>query len=172
MSCRDGDDCLNVPHPLNVPHQLIGVSPRGESMSRRIRLRHVPGRLATGAFILNAGLSKRQPDDATAAMLHGMAAGTYPFLKPIPPRRFVNLLSAGEITLGAVLLLPVVPTALAGAALVAFSAGLLGMYVRTPGMREEGSVRPTQQGTIIAKDVWMLGIGLGLVIDAVAEDDR
>jgi hypothetical protein len=135
-------------------------------------LRHIPGLLAAGAFILNSGLSKRQVDDGTAAMLHGMAAGTYPFLGSIPPRRFVRLLSAGEMTLGAALLIPVVPTAVAGAALAAFSAGLLGLYLRTPGMREEGSVRPTQQGIIIAKDVWMLGIGLGLVLDAVTEDDR
>jgi hypothetical protein len=140
-------------------------------MSRPTRLRHIPGRLATGAFILSSGLSKRHADDATAALLHGMAAGTYPFLKSIPPRRFVQLLSAGEMALGAALLLPVVPTLLAGAALTAFSAGLVGLYLRTPGMTEEGSVRPTQQGVAIAKDVWMLGIGLGFVVDALADDD-
>jgi hypothetical protein len=42
------------------------------------------------------------------------------------------------------------------------------MYLRTPGMHKEGSVAPTQQGTGLAKDVWMLGIGLGFVVDAVA----
>lgn len=36
------------------------------------------------------------------------------------------------------LLLTVVPTAVAGAGLAAFSAGLLGLYLRTPGMRQEG----------------------------------
>jgi hypothetical protein len=28
----------------------------------------------------------------------------------------------------------------------------------------ENSPRPTQQGTALAKDVWMMGIALGLVI--------
>jgi hypothetical protein len=140
-------------------------------MSRSIRLRHLPGRLATGAFILNSGLSKRHADDATAAALHGMASGTYPFLTSMPPRRFLQLLSAGETAIGVALLLPVVPTALAGAALTAFSAGLIGLYLRTPGMSEPGSIRPTQQGTAIAKDIWMLGIGLGLLIDALSDDD-
>ena len=33
-------------------------------------------------------------------------------------------------------------------------------------MHAEGNPRPTQQGTALSKDVWMLGIGAGLVIDA------
>jgi hypothetical protein len=43
-------------------------------MSRHVRLRHLPGRLTTGVFIVNSGLSKRHADDDTAAALHGMAA--------------------------------------------------------------------------------------------------
>ena len=134
-------------------------------MSRRVRLRHLPGRFTTGLFIVNSGLSKRHVDDDTAAALHGMAAVAYPFLRSIPPRRFVRLVCAGELALGTALLLPVLPTVVAGAALTAFSAGLLGVYLRTPGMREERSLRPTQQGIAIAKDVWMFGIGLTLLID-------
>jgi hypothetical protein len=141
-------------------------------MSRSVKLRHLPGRFAAGAFVLNSGLSKRRPDDATAAALHGMAVGTYPFLRSIPPDRFVRLLSTTEITLGAALLIPWVPALAAGAALSAFSAGLVGLYLRTPGLREKGSLRPTQQGVAIAKDIWMLGIGLGLVVDALTDDDR
>jgi hypothetical protein len=132
---------------------------------------HLPARLAAGAVILNSGLSKRQADETTAAMLHGMAAGTYPFLRRIPPAQFTRLLSASEIALGAALMLPVVPTALAGAGLTAFAAGLVGLYLRTPGMREEGSLRPTQQGTALAKDVWLLGIGLSFVIESLTRDD-
>jgi hypothetical protein len=67
------------------------------------------------------------------------------------------------VGLGAALLLPFVPDGLAGAALTAFSAGLLGLYVRVPGLRQEGSIRPTQQGTAIAKDVWLLALGLSLM---------
>jgi uncharacterized membrane protein YphA (DoxX/SURF4 family) len=145
---------------------------RNTAMKAPIKLRHLPARLATGAVILNSGLSKRRADEATAAGLHGMAAGTYPFLNKIPPRRFAQLLSAAEITLGTALLLPIVPTALAGAGLAAFSAGLVGLYLRTPGMREPGSLRPTEQGLVIAKDVWMLGIGLGFVIEALTGDEN
>ncbi|AOW90422.1 hypothetical protein ACWDU3_10050 [Streptomyces olivaceus] len=132
-----------------------------------VELRHVAPRLATGAFILNSGLAKRGADEQTAATMHGMAKNTYPFLGKVEPGKFVRLLSAGEIALGAALLLPVVPTALAGAGLTAFSAGLLGLYLRTPGMREEGGLRPTQEGTALAKDTWMLGIGIGFVVDGI-----
>jgi hypothetical protein len=54
---------------------------------------------------------------------------------------------------------------LAGAALTAFGGGLLSLYVRTPGMRQEGSIRPTQAGTALAKDVWLVGAGLTLLLD-------
>lgn len=133
------------------------------------KVRRSPGRLATGAFILNSGIGKWSADEETAARLHGMAAGTYPFLRNIKPTDFAKLLSAGEIALGAALLLPVVPAALAGAGLTAFSGALLGMYLRTPGLRREHSLRPSQQGVPLAKDVWMLGVGLGLLADAITD---
>jgi hypothetical protein len=133
-----------------------------------VKLADLAPRFATGAFILNAGLNKRHVEPEHAAGLHGMASGTYPFLGKMEPQQFAKLLSAAEITLGAALLAPVVPTALAGAALAAFAGGLLGMYLRTPGMHKEGSLAPTQQGTAVAKDVWMLGIGVGFVADALA----
>jgi hypothetical protein len=38
-------------------------------------------------------------------------------------------------------------------------------------MREERSLRPTQQGMTLAKDVWMFGIGLTLLIDGLGDDD-
>jgi uncharacterized membrane protein YphA (DoxX/SURF4 family) len=121
-------------------------------------------RIATGAFILNSGLGKRNADEGTAAGLHGFAASTYPFLKDVPPATFAKALATGEIVIGAALLTPFVPTAVAGAALTAFSAGLLGLYLRTPGMTKPGlSVAPTQEGLPISKDVWMLGIGIGLL---------
>jgi hypothetical protein len=34
-------------------------------------------------------------------------------------------------------------------------------------MRKPGSLAPTPQGVTISKDVWMLGIGLGLLGDAL-----
>ncbi|TQS40904.1 hypothetical protein [Cryptosporangium phraense] len=131
------------------------------------RLSQLPPRLATGAYILNSGLSKRNADEEAAAGMHGMAAGTYPFLAGIEPKQFAKYLSTAEIALGTALLVPIVPAAVAGAGLAAFAGGLLGLYLKTPGLREEGSIRPTQAGTPIAKDVWMFGIGAGLVLESL-----
>jgi hypothetical protein len=36
-------------------------------------------------------------------------------------------------------------------------------------MRQEGSLRPTQPGIPLAKDAWMVGIGLALMVDELAE---
>lgn len=134
-----------------------------------IKIGHLPPRIAAGAFILNSGISKLSADEAALAQLHGFAAGTYPFLNKLKPKDFVRLLAATEITLGTALLIPVVPSAAVGAGLAAFSGGLLGLYVRTPGMRKPGTLLPTEQGTPFAKDIWMAGIGLGLVIDELTE---
>ncbi|GGM63105.1 hypothetical protein GCM10010106_06310 [Thermopolyspora flexuosa] len=129
------------------------------------RPHQLPGRLAAGAVILNSGLGKARADEKTATELHAMAKGTYPFLENMDPVRFTRLLSKVEIALGTALLVPFVPGLLAGAGLSAFAGGLLGLYLRTPGMREEHTLRPTEQGTALAKDVWLLGIGLGLVVE-------
>jgi hypothetical protein len=129
---------------------------------------HVPLRLATGAFILNSGLSKRKLPPEAAEGLQGMAANALPQVKTMDAKVFGQTLSTGEITLGAALLTPFVPSTLVGAALTAFSGGLIGMYLRTPGMTEDGSrFRPSQQGTAVAKDVWLVGVGLSLLIDGV-----
>ena len=53
-----------------------------------------------------------------------------------------------------------------------FSGSLLGMYLRTPALHKEGSVAPSSQGVAIAKDVWMFGIGLALVIDSLTSRRR
>ncbi|MDQ1662435.1 MAG: hypothetical protein QOJ68_2415 [Blastococcus sp.] len=132
-------------------------------MNLPITLSEIGPRLSAGAFILNSGLGKRGADASTAASLQGFAAGTYPFLKKLEPQQFASALAASEIAVGAALLTPFVPTALAGAALTGFSGGLLGLYLKTPGMRKPGSLAPTPDGLTIAKDVWLLGIGIGLL---------
>jgi len=136
-----------------------------------MRIRHIPGRLATGSFILHAGLEKWHGDVEQATGIHRTATGAFPFLAKIPPRRFLKLLAAGEIATGTALLAPFVPAALAGAALTAFSGSLLTLYWRTPGMRKPGSVWATPNGLAVSKDVWMLGIGLGLIADALISED-
>ena len=132
-------------------------------MGLPITLSEIGPRISAGAFILNSGLGKRDADEATAAGLHGFASGTYPFLKNVDPKTFAKALSYGEIAVGTALLTPFVPTAVAGAVLTAFSGGLLGLYLNTPGMRKPGSLAPTQEGLTVAKDVWLLGIGVGLL---------
>lgn len=131
------------------------------------RLHDLPGRLATGAYILNAGIGKRNAPAERAAGLHGGAAKAFPMFKDVPPETFVRRLSTAEICVGAVLLTPMVPTLVAGAALTAFSGGLVAMYLRTPAMRLPNSLRPSDQGTAVAKDTWMLGMGLGFVLDSL-----
>lgn len=97
-----------------------------------------------------------------------MAAGAFPFLNAIPPERFIKLLSVAEIGTGAALLAPFVPSAVAGAALTGFSGGLVAMYARTPALRNPGSIWPNENGIAVAKDVWMLGIGLGFVLGGLS----
>jgi hypothetical protein len=138
-------------------------------MQISIKLRQLPPRIAAGAFILNSGIGKLSADEKTAAQLHGFAAGSFPFLHKLKPEDFVRALAVSEIALGAALLIPVVPAVIAGAGLTAFSGGLLGLYARTPGMRKEGSPLPTQEGIPLAKDVWLAGIGLGLLIDDLTD---
>src|SRR5258705_9390783 len=111
-------------------------------MGVSIKARHLPPRIAAGAFILNSGIGKLSADEAAAAQLHGFAAGTYPFLNKLKPADFVRILAATEITLGVALLIPVIPASVAGAGLAAFSGGLLGLYARTPGMRKQGTPLP------------------------------
>ena len=131
-----------------------------------VKARDLPGRIATGAYILHSGLDKWRADEIRATALHGTAARAFPVLDRIPPARFLRLLAASEIAIGTALLAPIVPNALAGAALTGFSGSLVTMYARTPALRRPGSIWPSQAGVAVSKDIWMLGIGLGLVADA------
>jgi uncharacterized membrane protein YphA (DoxX/SURF4 family) len=137
------------------------------AMRLRVAPRSVPGRLATGAYIAHAGLGKWRGSAEQATGVHGMAAAAYPPLEPIPPRVFLKLLAAGELATGALLLSPFTSDATAGAALTGFSGALLTMYLRTPTLHKPGSVWPTPAGMAVSKDVWMLGIGLGLLGDVL-----
>lgn len=131
----------------------------------RSAARQLPVRLTVGTFFLNSGLSKRGADQATAEGLRQFTTTAYPSLGKLDAQRLTRALSVGEIAIAAALLLPVVPAAIAGSALTAFSVGTLGLYLRVPGMHKNGSLRPTEQGIPLAKDVWMLGIGISLIIE-------
>jgi hypothetical protein len=137
-----------------------------------MNLTQFPLRASIGAFVLNSGLSKWGLEGQAAEAIHGMAVGAIPPLGKIEPRRFARLLSAGEVALGSALLTPFIPSALAGAGLLAFGAGLMQLYWKTPGMHEPGSPRPTQQGIGIAKDFWLVGAGLTLILDDLVRSRR
>jgi hypothetical protein len=130
-----------------------------------LHLRNVPTRVASGAYILHSGLSKWNGTEEQAKALHALASGAYPVLGKVEPATFLKVLAGAEIGIGAALLTPFVGNRLAGAALTAFSGSLIGMYLRTPALHEPGSVWPTRAGTAISKDVWMVGIGVGLLAD-------
>jgi hypothetical protein len=132
------------------------------------KLWHVPVRLATGAVILDQGLSKLGMDEEHAKWFHERAVLVYPQLGDVAPKDFVQLLAAGEIALGSSLLgMGFVPPGVAGLGLTAFGGSLTRLYLTAPGMRREGSLGPSQQGIALVKDSWMLAIGAALVLDAL-----
>lgn len=121
-------------------------------------------RAVPGAFILNSGIGKLGMPAEMAEALQGMAAKGVPPLGDLTPEQFGKFLSYGEIAVGAALLLPFVPRKVAGLGLAAFSGSMISMYLRTPGMTEADGVRPSQDGTSLAKDSWLLAIAAALIL--------
>lgn len=130
-----------------------------------MKLRQIPARVAAGAYLINSGINKLDLPEETVASLQDLGAQGVPQIKQIDRAQFGKLLAYGEIAMGGLLLLPFVPGWLAGLPVTAFSAGLLNAYRKTPGMTVDG-IRPTQEGIGMAKDVFLLGIGGSLVLDA------
>ena len=128
----------------------------------------IPLRLASGAFILNSGLNKRGISAEQAQGLRDMGARGLPALANLSPEQFKKFLVTTEIGVGSALLAPFVPGWLAGSALTAFSGGLFSMYLNTPEMTEADGVRPSQEGTGVAKDIFLVGSGLAIAADSVA----
>lgn len=120
-------------------------------------------RATTGAFILNSGIGKLGMDEGTASYLQGMAKTGVPQVEALDAKTFGKALSYAETALGAALLCPLVSPRIAGLALTGFGAGLLTMYFGNDDMTQEDGIRPTQEGTALAKDVFLVGAGLALV---------
>ncbi|MDO4917160.1 MAG: DoxX family membrane protein [Rothia sp. (in: high G+C Gram-positive bacteria)] len=121
-------------------------------------------RLTSGALILNSGIGKLSMDEGTYAYLQQMAKTGIPQVEQVSPKTFGKALAYSETALGAALLLPIVPAKLAGLGLTAFSAGMLTMYFGDEKMTMEDGIRPSQEGTALAKDVVLLGAGLALFL--------
>jgi hypothetical protein len=130
-----------------------------------MHLRNVPTRLAAGGYILHTGLEKWNGSEEQAKGLHALASAAYPVLDKVPPATLLKALSIAEMSIGTALLLPVVGNKIAGTLLAGFGGGLVALYLRTPALRQPGSVWPNQSGIAVSKDVWVLGIGLGLLAD-------
>ena len=128
-----------------------------------MRVSHVPLRAATGAFILNEGLGRRSVDPKGTDGL----ASTIPPLATAEPATVGKAVAGAEVALGALLLAPFIPPVVAGAALAAFSAGLL----RSRWHSIDRDPEPDKEKTV-AKDLWMLGTGLALVLDGVTDGTR
>lgn len=126
-----------------------------------LALRAIPG-----AFILNSGYGKLNLDEQTAGQLQSMAANAFPAVKDLDAETFGKALAYSEFVVGGALVLPVVPSRVAGLALGAFAGGLLTMYFKTDEMTEEDGIRPSQAGTAVAKDSWIAAIALALVLQS------
>lgn len=121
-------------------------------------------RAVPGAFILNSGIGKLGIDEESAGGLQQMAANGVPLVENMTPAQFGKFLSYGEIAVGSALLLPFVPTRIAGAALTTFAAGLVANYFSIDSMTKDDGIRPSEDGTAVAKDTWLAAIGLALLI--------
>jgi hypothetical protein len=128
-----------------------------------MRVSHLPLRAAMGAFILNEGLGKRPVDPRGADGL----PNAFPQLATMSPATVSKGVVATEVAVGGLLLAPFVPPLVAGAALAAFGAGMLQARMRSVERTEE----PEKEKTV-AKDLWMLGTGLALVLDSVTDGAR
>ncbi|QBI18625.1 hypothetical protein ER308_02965 [Egibacter rhizosphaerae] len=132
-----------------------------------------PLRISSGAFILQQGLSKRDmPDEAAQGLLEFAKSAEIPGIADLEPREFIDLVAIAETALGGVLLAPFVPRRLAGLGLMTFSGFLLRLYWKAPGMREEGGIAPTSDGTAMAKDAWLFAIGMALFLAGSRKKER
>lgn len=121
-------------------------------------------RLIPAAFIINSGAGKLGMDAEASAGLQQFAATGIPLLKKLPSEKFAKFIGSSELAVGGALLAPFVPNRLAGAALTAFGSGLLTLYFNNDGNTLDDGIRPSQDGLVLAKDSWLVAIGLGLLL--------
>ncbi|MCT1733906.1 MULTISPECIES: hypothetical protein [Kocuria] len=122
-------------------------------------LRGVPG-----AFLLQSGYGKLGMDAESAEGLKQFASTGVPQFADWDSQTFTTFIAGTELALGTALLTPFVSKRLAGAGLLAFSAGLLSMYFRNSDMTQEDGIRPSEQGLTLSKDAFLAAIGAALVL--------
>src|SRR5699024_2538293 len=112
-------------------------------------------RAVPGAFILNSGIGKLGMDEETAAGLQQMAANGVPMVENLTASQVGKFLSYGEIAVRSALLLPFVPTRIAGAALTSSAAGLVSNYFSIASVAQDAGSRHSDDGIHVAKDTWL-----------------
>lgn len=117
----------------------------------------------SGAYILQSGVGKLGMPTEAAAGVQEFAATGVPAVKKMSPDTFGKFLSYSEVGIGAALLAPFVPTRIAGAAMGAFTAGLLAIYFRNEAMTQDDGIRPSEAGTGLSKDLFMAAISAALI---------
>ena len=122
-------------------------------------LRGVPG-----AYLLQSGYGKLSMDAQSAEGLQQFAATGVPQFAEWDPKTFATFVAGSELAIGGALLTPFVSKRLAGAGLLAFSAGLLTMYFRNSEMTKDDGIRPSEQGISLSKDFFLAAIGAGLMV--------
>ena len=132
-------------------------------MSTSAKLASVALRVPAGLFILNSALGKFGLNREAAEGLQGMAATGIPALGKLDPEQFGTGLAVSEAAVAGALLAPFVINRLAGAALGSFGAGMLTMYFNNDAMTEDDGIRPSQEGTALSKDSWLVAIGAALM---------
>lgn len=129
-----------------------------------MKLSNIPLRAIPGAFIVNAGLGKLGMDAESSKGLQDFAATGIKELKQLPSDKFGQIIGASEIAVGGALLAPFVSNRIAGAGLTAFGAGLLTLYFGDDDNTLDDGIRPSEQGLSLAKDSWLLAVGLTLLL--------
>lgn len=120
-------------------------------------------RVIPGAFFLSSGISKLKMDEEASAGLQQFAGTGMPFVEEVPAHQFGPVVGASEAIIGGALLALPIPNRLAGAMLTPFAIGLCSLYFADPANRQEDGITPTEQGMSLAKDSWLVALGLGLM---------
>lgn len=117
----------------------------------------------SGAYLLQSGYGKLDMPVEAAAGIQGFAATGVPAMEKMDADTFGKFVAYSELGIGGALVAPMVPSRLAGLALGGFSAGLLAIYFRNPGMTKEDGLRPSEDGLSLSKDLFLAAIAGALV---------
>jgi hypothetical protein len=91
MSADDVQRAVLLPWPVPRPAPQ-SITSAASTPAHRVQetdhpgVRSAPLGLAGGAFKFNSGVDHLKADGETAGQLHGMTAGTYPFLARVDPK--------------------------------------------------------------------------------------